>query len=64
LNHSRAAKLNAPSSPQRQIRFQGEADMNRQAKPVGWVENDPKLPMASFAVMHNSLYFVVGLAPA
>src|SRR5262245_9651238 len=43
LNHTRAAYLNAPSTcrAQPQVRFGGEADMNRQARLVGSVENDP-----------------------
>jgi hypothetical protein len=44
LNDRRLVNLNAPSAcrPQSQVRFLGEAAMNRQAKTAESVENDPK----------------------
>jgi hypothetical protein len=42
MNRWRAAHLNAPSTcrAQPRLRFQDEADMNRQARPFGSVEYD------------------------
>ena len=43
MNHRRAAYLNAPSTSraQPQVRFRGEAAMDRQAKPSVSVTHDP-----------------------
>jgi hypothetical protein len=46
LNHRRAAQLNAPLHPP-QVRFQRQADLIRQAKPIGSVENDPSRRFAT-----------------